>query len=90
MLVIMPGRKCPTVGPAPFRGCSVRRCCAGGAHEGRRNTAKCAAVSRGEVIFGVRGALTSAPGAEAVDVAAVTGMAAHSAGKRSPNLRSRA
>ena len=42
------------------------------------------------MIFGVRGALTSAPGAEAVDVAAVTGMAAHSAGKRSPNLRSRA
>jgi hypothetical protein len=49
-----------------------------------------AAVSRGQVIFGVRGPLTSAPDAEAVDVAAVTGMAAHGAGKRSPNLRSRA
>lgn len=42
------------------------------------------------MIFGVRGALTPAPDAEAVDVAAVTGMAAHGAGKRSPNLRSRA
>jgi hypothetical protein len=49
-----------------------------------------AAVSRGQVIFGVRGPLTSAPDAEAVDVAAVTGMAAHGADKRSPNLRSRA
>ena len=55
--------------------------CRWGAHEGRRNCAKCAAVSRGEVIFGVRDALTSDPGAQAVDVAAVTGMAAHSAGK---------
>jgi len=42
------------------------------------------------VIFGVSGALTSAPDAKAVDVAAVTGMAAHGADKRSPNLRSRA
>jgi hypothetical protein len=57
---------------------------------GRRNSAKCAAVSRGQVIFGVRGALTSAPDAEAVEVAAVIGMAAHGAGERSPNLRSRA
>jgi hypothetical protein len=42
------------------------------------------------MIFGVRDALTSAPDTEAVDVAAATGMAAHSAGKRSRNLRSRA
>jgi len=60
------------------------------AHGRRPNSAKCAAVSRGQVIFGVRGALTSAPDAEAVDVAAVAGMAGHGAGKRSPNLRSRA
>ena len=89
MLVIMPGRNALR-SPGAFRGGSIRRCCAGWAHGGRRSSAKCTAVSRGQVIFGVRGALTSAPDAEAVDVAAVTGMAGHGAGKRSPNLRSRA
>jgi len=88
--VITPGRNALGRPGAIPRLLGLALLCRWGAHEGRRNCAKCAAVSRGEVIFGVRGALTSAPGAEAVDVAAVTGMAAHSAGKRSPNLRSRA
>lgn len=88
--MIMPGRNALGRPGAIPRLLGLALLCRWGAHEGRRNCAKCAAVSRGEVIFGVRDALTSGPGAEAVDVAAVTGMAAHSAGKRSPNLRSRA